>query len=107
MADDVAPEEDETTDDVNLGELQWVREQLREVIPDLAAMDRVRALAEYRKLVGQITAHEKAINSGTGGAAGKLEAMVGDAPSGAEDWEDADPPEVKSRSSRFDPSAAE
>lgn len=84
----MAEEDDEKIDD--LDELDWVRTQLREAIPDLGGRERISALAEYRKLIGQIAALKKARNAGGGGASGKLERLVGDAPDGGTEgpWED-------------------
>ncbi len=89
MADE---DEEKITD---LDELDWVRQQLREAIPDLGGRERISALAEYRKLIGQIAALKKALNAGSGGASGKLERLVGDAPSGGTEGEWEDPEEYR------------
>lgn len=89
MEEETQPPVDEAETD-DLSELEWVRQQLRDVIPDLGGRERISALAEYRKLIGQIASLKKALNSGQGGAAGKLERLVGDAPTGGTEgpWDD-------------------
>jgi hypothetical protein len=81
---------DEEIENPDLEDLLWVREQYRTAIPTLSGREMISALEGYRKLIGQIASLKKALNTGESGAAGKLEALVGDAPSGGTEgaWDD-------------------